>query len=190
MSFNDIFFMQFKGKKRIILKVLLKGGLNINSEVNDLINKKMPDVFLKHPDLFSKKDLFVDYLEQKEYLKEQNEIVLNEIAKDLVPHFGNSYNKKELFYMQKLYLLYPNKEEIDLLDLSWEHIKIILNIFDKNKRLFYINICLKKNLDVKKLKNYLLMDLYEKYFFVKEKYQQQDFSLDKLIELANFIWND
>ena len=82
----------------------MKGGFFIQQDVNEYIVTLMPEVFLKHPDLFQKKDQYQDYLEQKEYIQEQNKIILEELSSKLVERFGDQYVASELFLMQKLFL--------------------------------------------------------------------------------------
>ena len=94
---------------------------------------------------------------------EQNKIILEELSSKLVERFGDQYVASELFLMQKLFLLYPKKSPTDLLSLSWEHVKFLLNIFDKKERAFYIQECLQRNWDLEKLKEMYFQDTYKKY---------------------------
>ena len=168
----------------------MKGGFFIQQDVNEYIVTLMPEVFLKHPDLFQKKDQYQDYLEQKEYIQEQNKIILEELSSKLVERFGDQYVASELFLMQKLFLLYPKKSPTDLLSLSWEHVKFLLNIFDKKERAFYIQECLQRNWDLEKLKEMYFQDTYKKYNYVAKQYRHKSFSMDLFYKVLPLIWQE
>ena len=110
------------------------------------------------------------------------------MADELVPRFGESYQPSELFMMQKLYLLYPHKVPEKLLELSWEHIKILLNLFSEEKRHFYVLCCLKERWSLEKLKEAILHDFYEKYIYVQQIYGIKKFSFQNFQEVLDFIW--
>ena len=129
-------------------------------------------------------------MEQKKYLKEQNELILNELSNELVPRFGESYRSSELFMMQKLYLLYPRKVPKKLLELSWEHIKVLLNLFSDEERKFYIECCLIEKWSVEKLKEAILKDVYEKYYYVKKVYGKHGFDFHNFKEVLDFVWQE
>lgn len=168
----------------------MKGGFFIDSSVSEIIKINMPKIFNKYPDLFSLKDSFNNYLDKKAYLKEQNDIIIKEISPLLVKKFGNKYNEEELFYMQKLYLLYPENLENDILKLPWNFIKIVLDLFNEEKRQFYIDNCLKYNWSLEELKEYIRQDVYEKYKYIQKKSKDRTFSMEKFLNLTSFIWNE
>ena len=94
--------------------------------------------------------------------------------------------------MQKLYLMYPKEPPEDLLGLSWGHIKLLLNLCEEQKRNFYIELCLQKNLSVKDLKKYLLEDLYEKCLLANKErrvYQRDYSKIDELIGVSKMVWS-
>ena len=101
----------------------------MQTDVAEVLVEVLPEIYQKHPDLYAEKYKYTDYLKGKIYDKSQNEIILTELEKKLIPTFGQEYNKEDLFYMQKMYLLYPKNVPEKLLALSWDHIKIILNLF-------------------------------------------------------------
>ena len=160
----------------------------MQQEVNEYIMELMPEVFASHPNLFQDKDTFTDYLEKQKYIREQNEIILTSISEKLIEKFGNKYTVEELFWMQKLFLLYPDETPVSLLKLSWDHVKFILNIFDAKERDFYIQECLANNWTLEELKEKFLLNLYPKYVYVKKKYVNKSFSKELFYDLLFFIW--
>ncbi len=150
--------------------------------------ESLPKIFEKHPDLFVKRDKYTDFLEKKMYVKEQNMLILKEVSQGLKKDIDVDYSVDDLFFMQKLYLLYPDVAPENLLSLSWEHIKVLLNLLSNKKRDFYIEKCLKQNWDVCQLQKAILRDMYEKYLYVEEKYKNKDFSEDKFMKVQDDLW--
>jgi len=120
------------------------------------------EVVKEHPNIFRNDSLKKDwYHSRKDFLK-QNDSFLELVSEKHYEKTQIMYDKEELFMMQKLYLLYPNNPPEKLLSLSWEHIKVILNLCEKEKRDFYTELCILSKIDVSLLKKYILNDLYEK----------------------------
>ena len=91
--------------------------------------------------------------------------------------------------MQKLYMLYPDNPPNDLLGLPWDCVKVIINILSVEKRTFYINACQKYSWDVRKLRYYIVCDLFEKYIFLKqERNCNQENLLENLIKYEMTIF--
>ena len=99
--------------------------------------------------------------------------------------FKKKYSVKELHCMQKLYMLYLDDPPNDLLKLSWDCVKVIINILSVEKRNFYINACQKYSWDVRKLKYYIVSDLFEKYLFLK---QERNCNQENLIKYEMIIF--
>ena len=97
--------------------------------------------------------------------------------------------------MQKLYLLYPNTLPHKLLSLPWELIKIILNLYSADKRIFYTDLVLQFQWDCSTLEFYILNDLYEKYFsFVSGINDSQSFPnkkvISELLEIQTLLYEE
>ncbi len=151
------------------------------------------EILEKHPEFFQKKEQFHDWYEAHEYFWNQNQIFLKEVVKELHEKYQENYSAEELFYMQKLYLMYPLKVPKKLLSLPWEQVKILLDLCNVKKRNFYISLCYEKRIDEHSLQLYLLNDLYEKALILKKKNQEKlSFTskefLDKLLNIYPIIW--
>lgn len=162
----------------------------MQTDVAEVLVEVLPEIYQKHPDLYAEKYKYTDYLKGKIYDKSQNEIILTELEKKLIPTFGQEYNKEDLFYMQKMYLLYPKNVPEKLLALSWDHIKIILDLFAKEKREYYINVCFDNEWDINVLKKAILHNEYEKFCFLKQKYKKASFSQVDFHNCLDYIWEE
>lgn len=77
--------------------------------------------------------------------------------------------------MKKLYLLYPEGLPLEFHSLSFELITILIDIYDEEKRNFYIDACLYFKWRPYQLKCYLLKDIYEKFLYCMAEYYQNIF---------------
>lgn len=164
----------------------------MKQEIMDFLLAKTPEIYERNPYLFKESEAHRGWFSCRAYFLEQNDLFLSEVLKELEKEYPGIYDKEELFYMQKLYLMYPKEPPTDLLCLSWEHIKLLLNICEEQKRNFYIQLCLQKNLQVEDLKKYLLEDLYEKCLLANKerKVYQRDYSkIDELISVSKMVWS-
>lgn len=160
-------------------------------DINDFLMKIIPEIFEEHPELFLEKDDMKDlnYFDQRIYLWQKNQMFLNEVIKKIPDSFKKKYSIRELYCMQKLYMLYPNDPPNDLLRLPWDCVKVIINILSVEKRTFYINACKKYSWDVRKLRYYIVCDLFEKYLFLKqERNCNQENLLENLIKYEMIIF--
>lgn len=164
----------------------------MKQEIMDFLLAKTPEIYERKPNLFKESENHRGWFSCRAYFLEQNDLFLNEALKELEKEYPGIYDKEELFYMQKLYLMYPKEPPEDLLCLSWEHIKLLLNLCEEQKRNFYIELCLQKNLSVKDLKKYLLEDLYEKCLLANKErrvYQRDYSKMDELISVSKMVWS-
>ena len=182
----------FSAKKRKLPSFLVyiyeRRFFLIQNYVNEYILESLPKIFDKHPNLFSERDKYKDFLEKKIYLKEQNILILKEISKGLKKDLGVDYSVRELYFMQKFYLMYPDVAPLELLSLSWEHIQILLHLFSKRKRDFYVEKCIAYKWDILELQKAILHDMYDKYVFVKKQYKNGVFSDEKFFEIQDNLW--
>lgn len=66
--------------------------------------------------------------------------VIKNLALKITPRYGASYNKRNLDYYQRFYLLFPDIQIVNTCvhNLSWSHIRRILSVSDPNARLWYL----------------------------------------------------
>ncbi len=62
------------------------------------------------------------------------------VAEKLVPIYGNSYNKRNLDYYKRFYLLFPEIQIVNtrVHNLNWSHIRRLLSVTDPQARLWYL----------------------------------------------------
>lgn len=155
------------------------------------LNKIAEKIREEHMDLFTKKGN--NWYSKRKVFLEENEKFLNLVSIELKKENEKLNNPKELFYMQKLFLEYPQSPPNKLLSLQKEQINCILDLYSKEKRNFYIEICYANDIDIKTLKEWILNDLYEKIIGLleempsKEDAKKSDF-LDKVLEILPMIW--
>lgn len=84
-------------------------------------------------------------VEEEQHGKERaaygTELIKN-VAKILVPLYGNSYNKRNLDYYKRFYMLFPNMQIVNtrVHNLNWSHIRRLLSVADPQARLW----CMKR----------------------------------------------
>lgn len=86
--------------------------------------------------------------------------LIKEWSEKLVNLYGNSYNYSNLNRFRQFYILFPIIAPLG--QLSWTIIKTILPIKDENKRNYYINLCITRNLSKRELINEIKSDAYER----------------------------
>lgn len=66
--------------------------------------------------------------------------VIKNLAQKIIPRYGASYNKRNLDYYKRFYLLFPDIKIVNTCvhNLSWSHIRRILSVSDPNARLWYL----------------------------------------------------
>ena len=82
-------------------------------------------------------------VEEEQQGKERAEYgaeVIKNLALKIVPRYGASYNKRNLDYYKRFYLLFPDIQIVNTCvhNLSWSHIRRILSVADPNARLWYL----------------------------------------------------
>ncbi len=82
-------------------------------------------------------------VEEEQHGKERaaygTELIKN-VAKVLVPLYGNSYNKRNLDYYKRFYMLFPDMRIVNTCvhNLNWSHIRRLLSVTDPQARLWYL----------------------------------------------------
>ena len=89
--------------------------------------------------------------------------LIKEYSKKLTEELGKGYSDRHLRDMRQFYL-FLKKENWHPLDakLSWSHYRMLLPIKDKNKRIYYINECIKNNLSKRELQEKIKNKEYER----------------------------
>ncbi len=89
----------------------------------------------------------------------------NELLKDwsakLTKEYGKGYDYSNLARFRKLYLCFPILGTLCPI-LTWSIIRLILPIENKNKRNYYINLCIENKLSVRELKQEIKSNSYER----------------------------
>lgn len=134
----------------------------MSNKMLDRIMSVLPDVQMENPDLFTNNGEYYDWYQRRKRFLDQNFLFLDKVILKIKEKYDENYSKEELFYMQKLYMLYPNDLPKQLLSLSWNLIKIILNLCTVDKREFYTSLCCNYDLDEFQLQEYIMNDFYEK----------------------------
>lgn len=143
------------------------------------------DILNKYPNLYDEYYNEKDWYLKRKFFLEDNKILLNELVISLN---DKDYDVHNLFNMQKLYLSYPNKLPDKLALIPWNNIDIILNLYSKKKKKFYIDLCLYIKPSSKELKKYICHDLYEKSLKVPSNIKKDELFYSKLIEVESLIY--
>ncbi len=131
---------------------------------------------------------FNNWFDKELYYLENEKVMLQELSEFLIQKYNIFYTEEDLFSMMKFFLLYPKEIPVELRYLPWEILKILLNIFEEEKREFYIWLCFEKNLDVATLNKYLQEDLYEKFLYCFHNYYHQDsFAKEEYSQLLDYV---
>jgi len=154
------------------------------------ICKAIQEIYTENPQLFSNTKKNDDWYGRRKYFLDQNEILLNLLVQKLN---DKTLSENEFFWMQKLFLMYPDSPPKKLLSLSWDKVKLILSLCEQEKRKFYTDVCYYLELDDTTLKKYILNDLYEKVIFLIQEIQDynivnEDSFLIKVIDIYDMVY--
>jgi len=87
--------------------------------------------------------------------------LIKEWSNKLTSLYGNGYKISNLKYMRQFYLMFQKSQPV-VDQLSWSHYLSLMPIKDKNKRNYYINLCITNNLSKRKLIEAIKNDSYER----------------------------
>lgn len=82
-------------------------------------------------------------------------------SEKLVKIYGNSYNADNLRRFRQFYNTFPKYDPVGH-KLNWSLIRAILPIKEENKRNYYINLCITRNLSKRELINEIKNNAYER----------------------------
>ena len=92
--------------------------------------------------------------------------LIKEYSKKLTEELGKGYSDRHLRDMRQFYLMFRDEIWHPLVaKLNWSQFKILLPIKDINKRNYYINECINKNLSKRELERKIKLNEYERLDF-------------------------
>lgn len=86
--------------------------------------------------------------------------LLKNWSKEYTKHYGPGYSYANMARYRQFYISFPIFATT--WRISWSIIKVILPISDINKRNYYLNLCIEKNLTVRKLQDEIKSNSYER----------------------------
>ena len=138
-------------------------GRNINHEIVELyynIGKTINELIETH------------------HLEASQNKIIKDFSKKLTSKFGQGFGVSNLKAMKKFYLTYKTghtvcDQEGSILwkQLSWSHNRIIMNVSDKKRRMFYLEECIKSNWSVRQLERQINSFYYERLISTGEAYK-------------------
>ena len=125
------------------------------------------EVYSKVKDYSKERHKVITYYEIGKLLNEAGgkygEHIIEDYSKKLILEVGKKYNRRTLFKMRQFYNVFSNEKVAPLVrQLSWSHYVELLAIKDQNELLYYLNICINNNLDVRSLRTIIKSKEYER----------------------------
>ena len=128
------------------------------------------EVNKEYHDYFKNKDLVNNYFEIGKLLIEAQggeerakygNGLIKEWSIELTEKYGKGYSCSNLKYMRLFYLIFKKSQPLAVL-LTWSNICLLLPIKNENKRNYYINMCIKKNLSKRELQKEIKNNSFER----------------------------
>ena len=90
--------------------------------------------------------------------------LIHNLAIELAPLYGRSYNKRNLDYYKKFYLLFPNTEIVNtrVHNLEWSHVRRVLSVTNPDARLWYLENASRNMWSVRELDRNISTQYYER----------------------------
>ena len=164
----------------------------MQQEFLDFLLERIPEVYGSVQDISFDLKCEDDWYTRRMAFLAKNKLFLEKLVAEMPEKFKDLADFNEFFLMQKLYFLYPSHPPLRILSLPWDVIKILLEIFEKDKREFYVELCLAKQLDASELVQYLVKDIYEKVCYVAtsieegEKIKDLNF-IEQVLEIESML---
>ena len=139
--------------------------MNYYKEIkNKLIDN---EVYSKVKDYSKERHKVITYFEIGKLLNEAGgkygDNIINEYSKKLVVEVGKKYNKRTLFRMRQFYNVFSDEKVSTMsTQLSWSHYTELLPIKDLSELLYYLNLCIRDNIDVRGLREKIKSKEYER----------------------------
>lgn len=93
--------------------------------------------------------------------------LINQLSRDLSSLYGSGFNRNNLQYMRKLYVVFPNRTTLSC-KLTWSHYIEFLKIDDDMERSFYMRLCEKERWNTRELKRQMDSMLFHRIALSKE----------------------
>ena len=135
---------------------------------NEIKNKIIDDeVYRRVKDYSKERHKVITYFEIGKLLTEAGgkygDNIIDEYSKKLVIEVGRKYNRRTLFRIKQFYNMFKDEKVSTLsTQLSWSHYTELLPIKSKNEMLYYFNLCVNKNIDVRSLREKIRNKEYER----------------------------
>ena len=123
---------------------------------NEIKNKIIDnEVYAKVKDYSKERHKVITYYEIGRLLNEAGgkygDNIIDEYSKKLVIEVGKKYNRRTLFRMKQLYIIFSNEKVSTMwTQLSWSHLRLLFTL-DINCINYYVNITRKQNITVREL---------------------------------------
>lgn len=138
--------------------VIQKGRNSIAAAVNNAIVQSYWEIG----------QYIVEY-EQKGHAKaEYGSDVLNRLSRDMTDRYGKGFSRSNVFYMRKIYSVYPQLQQRSSL-LSWSHYIELLKLDDELERSFYEKECESEHWGVRELKRQMKSMLFHRIALSSDK---------------------
>ncbi len=125
------------------------------------------EIYCKVKDYSKERHRVLTYFEIGRLLNEAGgkygDNIINEYSKKLVIEVGKKYNRRTLFRMKQFYNIFKDEKVSTLsTQLTWSHYTELLPIKDRNKLLYYLNLCINNNIDIRSLRLRMKSNEYER----------------------------
>ena len=125
------------------------------------------EAYEKVKDYTKERHRVITYYEIGELLNEAGKKygtnIIKQYSEKLVIEVGTKYNERTLRRMRQLYLLFKKQKwSPAATKLSWSHYSEVLSIKDEGKLMYYINVCINRNLSKMKLREIIKNKEYER----------------------------
>ncbi len=162
MSKNDIQMVvgdsDYDELLRRVGDVIQKGRNSIAAAVNNAIVQSYWEIG----------QYIVEY-EQKGHVKaEYGSDILNRLSRDMTDRYGKGFSRSNIFYMRKIYSIYPQLRQRSNL-LSWSHYIELLKLDDELERSFYEKECESEHWGVRELKRQMKSMLFHRIALSSDK---------------------
>ena len=125
------------------------------------------EIYSKVKDYSKERHKVITYFEIGKLLTEAGgkygDNIIDEYSKKLVQEVGKKYNKRTLFRMRQFYNVFSDEKVSTMsTQLSWSHYTELLPIKDISQLLYYLNVCISENIDVRTLREKIKLKEYER----------------------------
>ena len=125
------------------------------------------EIYSKVKDYSKERHKVITYFEIGRLLSEAGgkygDNIIEEYSKKLMIEVGKKYNKRTLFRMKQFYNVFSDEKVSTLsTQISWSHYTELLPIKDISELMYYLNLCVSENLDVRTLREKIKNKEYER----------------------------